>query len=115
MSDKTYRWFIAFLMFLGISVNYIDRVCISHALPLISKEMELSKFQQGLVLSAFSWGYVFLMPFAGWLIIAPIVTGILYENTQSFVAPLAVSGTLGILGAYAYWFIVGKLEPLNVR
>jgi MFS transporter, ACS family, D-galactonate transporter len=45
-------------------------------------------------------------------IIAPVITGALYSATGSFVLPLVVSGLLTLLGAAAYWFMVGRLEPL---
>lgn len=48
-------------------------------------------------------------------IIAPIVTGTLFATTHSFVIPLVISGTLAIVGASSYWFIVGKLEPLKLK
>jgi len=63
-----FRWRIGFLMFLGIVINYMDRVNISHAILVISKEMSLSPFQQGIILSSFSWGYVLFMIFGGLLI-----------------------------------------------
>ncbi len=55
-------------MFLGIVINYMDRVNISHAIILIAKEMHLSSIEQGIVLSLFSWGYVLFMPVGGWLV-----------------------------------------------
>ena len=60
------RWKLLILMFFGIAVNYIDRVNISHAIVPLSKDLSLSAFQQGLILSAFSFGYVFFMPFGGY-------------------------------------------------
>jgi ACS family glucarate transporter-like MFS transporter len=48
-------------------------------------------------------------------IIAPIVTGWLYGVTHSFVLPLIISGTLAIVGAYSYWFIVVELKPLKFQ
>lgn len=62
------RWKIGILMFLGIVINYMDRVNISHAIILIAKEMHLSSIEQGIVLSLFSWGYVLFMPVGGWLV-----------------------------------------------
>jgi len=62
------RWKLGILMSLGILINYIDRVNISHALIPLSKELNLSQVQQGVVLSAFSWGYVALMPVGGVLV-----------------------------------------------
>jgi MFS transporter, ACS family, D-galactonate transporter len=47
-------------------------------------------------------------------IIAPIITGFLFEQTGSFLLPLLVSSGLAILGALSYWFIVGELEPIHL-
>src|SRR3989338_6655040 len=55
---RSMRWSIGILMFLGIVINYMDRVNISHAIVLISKEMNLTPVEQGFIMSAFSWGYV---------------------------------------------------------
>lgn len=55
-------------MFLGIVINYMDRVNISHAILVISKEMNLTPFQQGIILSSFSWGYVAFMLAGGLLV-----------------------------------------------
>jgi MFS transporter, ACS family, D-galactonate transporter len=46
-------------------------------------------------------------------IVAPIITGFLYEITGSFALPLLISGILAVLGAFSYWFVVGELKPLN--
>lgn len=62
------RWKIGILMFLGIVINYMDRVNISHAIIIIAKEMHLTPIQQGIILSSFSWGYVLFMLVGGWLV-----------------------------------------------
>lgn len=59
------RLFLCALMTSGVIVNYLDRVNISHALPAIAEAFDLTTVQQGLVLSAFSWGYVGFMFFGG--------------------------------------------------
>ncbi len=65
---RTIRWKIGILMFLGVAINYLDRVNISHAIIAISKEFSLSDIEKGYILSAFSFGYVLLMPLGGILI-----------------------------------------------
>lgn len=47
-------------------------------------------------------------------IVASIITGWLYGQTHSFVLPLLISGVLALAGAYAYWFVVGELKPIEV-
>jgi len=55
-------------MALGVLINYIDRVNISHVIVPLSKELSLTPAQQGVVLSAFSWGYVAFMVIGGILV-----------------------------------------------
>lgn len=62
------RWRIGILMFFGIVINYMDRVNISHAIVLIAEDMHLTPVQQGIIMSSFSWGYVFFMLMGGWLV-----------------------------------------------
>lgn len=54
------RWHIFLLMLLLISINYIDRASISVAMPLISKDFEISPATQGILLSSFFWTYAFM-------------------------------------------------------
>jgi sugar phosphate permease len=49
-------WVIVFAITLAV-VQYIDRVCISQAAPLISKDLRLSDRQMGWVFSAFTLAY----------------------------------------------------------
>ncbi len=68
MRLNSVRWRIGFLMFAGVAINYLDRVNISHAIILISKDFNLNSIQKGYVLSSFSVGYVLLMTVGGALI-----------------------------------------------
>ena len=62
------RWVMAFLLGLGIIVNYLDRVNLSITTPDIQKEFHLSNGQIGFVLSAFLWSYAILqIPVGVWL------------------------------------------------
>lgn len=54
--SRTRYWVIAFAVTLAI-IQYIDRVCISQAAPLISKDLSLSKEQMGWVFGAFTLAY----------------------------------------------------------
>lgn len=62
------RWGLAFLMAGGIAISYLDRVNLSHALVEIKKDLILSPSQQGILLSAFSWGYVLFMLLGGLIV-----------------------------------------------
>ncbi|MDD5469777.1 MAG: MFS transporter [Candidatus Peribacteraceae bacterium] len=65
---KSVRWKIGIFMFLGIVINYMDRVNISHAIVFITDDMGLSPIQQGIIMSSFSWGYVLFMMVGGWMV-----------------------------------------------
>jgi ACS family D-galactonate transporter-like MFS transporter len=54
------RWRVFLVMLLLISINYIDRASLSVAMPLISKEFNISPTMQGLILSSFFWTYAFM-------------------------------------------------------
>ncbi|WCK53251.1 MFS transporter [Aneurinibacillus sp. Ricciae_BoGa-3] len=57
---KKHRWSIAFLIAIGVIVNYFDRTNMSIAMPLLKKEFNLTPGQMGIFLSAFAWSYAFL-------------------------------------------------------
>jgi ACS family glucarate transporter-like MFS transporter len=62
------RMIVALLLFAMIFINYVDRVNLSMAAPLISKEMGWDPATMGWILSSFSWTYaIFLIPM-GWLV-----------------------------------------------
>ena len=50
------NWVIVFAVLLAV-ITYIDRVCISQAMPLISRELHLDSVQTGWVFLAFGWAY----------------------------------------------------------
>jgi MFS family permease len=53
---------------LSIAINYLDRGALSVAAPLLSRELELSPSQMGLLFSAFFWSYAGFQLVAGWLV-----------------------------------------------
>lgn len=61
------RWKIGTLMWLAITINYLDRANLSTASTDIMREFSLNSAQMGIVMSAFFWSYlVFQIP-SGWL------------------------------------------------
>ncbi len=62
------RVLIAVMLFTTVVINYMDRANLSIAMPAISKEMDLTTAQQGLLLSAFGWTYAALQIPGGWLV-----------------------------------------------
>ncbi len=61
------RWYVLFLICLLYLITYMDRVNISAAAPLISKEFHFSKLTMGLIFSAFVWSYALFQVPGGWL------------------------------------------------
>ncbi len=60
------RWPIIILLFAASLINYLDRAAISFALPLISKEFQLTSQSKGLLLSSFFWSYALMQIPIGW-------------------------------------------------
>lgn len=54
------RWGIAVLLGIGIVINYFDRLNISVAAGPLTKELHLSNFQLGFILSSYLWTYTLL-------------------------------------------------------
>lgn len=63
---STTRWRMVLLLFVLYTINCIDRMSLSIAMPTIVHEFHLAATMQGLILSAFFWTYsTFQIP-AGW-------------------------------------------------
>ena len=60
------RWTIVGLLFTASLINYLDRAAISFALPLISKDLHLTRETKGLLLSSFFWSYSLMQVPIGW-------------------------------------------------
>ena len=117
---RPYKWKIAFLMFLGVAINYLDRVNISHAIVIIAKEVDISPTQQGIILSSFSFGYVLFM-FAGGILSDSygyrIVNGITIFLLS--ICTIITGLTNGFIGLFIARFLVGIFEapvfPANAK
>jgi MFS transporter, ACS family, D-galactonate transporter len=64
-SDRR-RWVIVSLLFVASSINYFDRATISFAMPLISRDFQLTSQGKGLLLSSFFWSYALMQIPIGW-------------------------------------------------
>lgn len=86
MNRTLYRWVLVTLLSGGILISYVDRVNLSHALLPLSKDLGLSPVEQGILLSAFSWGYVAFMGIGGWLVdrIGPVSASASAASIWSF-------------------------------
>ena len=60
------RWSIVTLLFTASLINYLDRAAISFALPLISRDFQLTSESKGLLLSSFFWSYALMQIPIGW-------------------------------------------------
>src|SRR5579864_164806 len=61
------RWYILGLICLMYLITYLDRVNISTAAPIISKEFGFDKITMGVIFSAFVWAYALFQVPGGWL------------------------------------------------
>lgn len=62
------RYFVLALIFMNIVINYMDRSNISVAASHMSKDLQLSTVQMGLIFSAFGWVYAALQIPSGYLV-----------------------------------------------
>jgi len=61
------RWYVLLLISLMYLITYLDRVNISAAAPVISKEFGFDKITMGAIFSAFVWAYALFQVPGGWL------------------------------------------------
>jgi sugar phosphate permease len=61
------RWYILFMISVMYLLTYLDRVNISTAAPVISKEFGFDKIAMGAIFSAFVWSYALFQVPGGWL------------------------------------------------
>src|ERR1700735_2967945 len=61
------RWYILALIGVMYLITYLDRVHISSAAPLISKEFGFNNVTMGYIFSAFVWSYAMFQVPGGWL------------------------------------------------
>lgn len=61
------RYRVLGLTVLAYMITYIDRVCISNAVPSIQKEFGFSIVTMGWILSSFQWGYAIFQILSGWI------------------------------------------------
>src|SRR6201981_3854229 len=64
---STGRWYILGLICLMYLITYLDRVNISTAAPVISKEFGFDKVTMGAIFSAFVWAFAIFQVPGGWL------------------------------------------------
>ncbi len=62
------RWWLLALLFIAMLISYAHRGALSVAAPFMSQDLNLSKADIGIILSAFFWVYSFMQVPAGWLV-----------------------------------------------
>ena len=68
LRDSPQRWWLLALLFLAMLISYVHRSALSVAAPFISKDLNLSKAEMGVLLSSFFWVYAFMQVPAGWIV-----------------------------------------------
>jgi len=98
------RYTIAGLFFLGTLLCYLDRVSISVAIIPLSSQLGYDPRAQGLVLSAFFWGYLWPQLAGGWMADRfggkkVLGFGVAVWSLATILTPLAAVTSLGVLCA----------------
>ncbi|MFA0080364.1 MFS transporter [Vibrio artabrorum] len=114
------RFFIVFLLFITVVINYLDRANLSIAAPVMSKSLGISNQELGWIFSAWGWAYAGMQVPCGWLVdrfkpkyllasflflwsIATIILG----SASSFFVIVGLRFIIGVLEAPSY--------PINNR
>lgn len=114
------RYLIMVLLFVSVTVNYLDRSNLSITAPLMRAELGIDTARMGYVLSAFGWTYAICQIPGGWLVdrVAPRV---LYSTLILLwsLTTIALGFTYTVAGLMAIRMLVGALEapsyPINNR
>lgn len=114
------RYGMLALVFVNVVINYLDRTNISVAAPALSKDLELSSVELGLIFSAFGWTYAALQ-IPGGLIADKYGPRILYAVclvTWSL-ATLCQGFVKGFVSLFGFRLATGAFEapsyPINNR
>jgi sugar phosphate permease len=95
------RWYILGLICLMYLITYLDRVNISTAAPVISKEFGFDKITMGIIFSAFVWAYALFQVPGGWLSdrfgARNVLTGIVAYWSVMTAATAAASGAMSFV------------------
>jgi len=115
------RWVpILALVAVGTMINYLDRTVLGIAAPFLTKDLDLSATQMGLVFSAFSWSYAALQ-IPGGIFLDRFGTRLTYFIAIAFWS--LCTALMGVVGSYGALILtrigVGVFEapcfPANSR
>jgi len=114
------RFTIMVLLFVSVTINYLDRSNLSITAPAMRTALGLDTAQMGYVLSAFGWTYALCQIPGGWLVdrVAPRVLFAVLIVSWSL-ATVLLGFTASVAGLMAVRMLVGALEapsyPINNR
>ena len=103
------RWYILGLIFLATIVNYLDRMTINVAAPVIGDIYHLDNETLALIFSAFLWAYT----------IGPSITGWLMDRVgarKGYVLSMGIWSAAGVLTAFAVTIghAISPIVPLAI-
>jgi sugar phosphate permease len=101
------RWYVLLLISVMYLITYLDRVNISTAAPVISKEFGFDKVTMGVIFSAFVWAYALFQVPGGWLSdrFGPrgVLTGVVtYWSVMTAATAAAFSGASFIIVRFLF-------------
>ncbi|KXY29396.1 hypothetical protein AT269_01610 [Bacillus cereus] len=67
LTDRKRKSIVISLLFIGMTVSYIDKAAINVAIIPIQKDLQLNSFESGLIISIFFFSYALMHPLGGWL------------------------------------------------
>ena len=105
------RWYILVLICVMYLITYLDRVNISTAAPVISKEFGFDRITLGVIFSAFVWAYAIFQVPGGWLSdrfgARPVLATIVAYWSVMTAATAAATGALSFI-VIRFLFGVGE-------
>jgi MFS transporter, ACS family, solute carrier family 17 (sodium-dependent inorganic phosphate cotransporter), other len=110
------RYTVVALFFLGTALCYIDRISISIAIIPLARQFGFDSAAQGLVLSAFFWGYLWTQLAGGWMADRigghrVLAAGVTLWSLATFITPFAAATTFAAL--LAVRVLLGLGEGVN--
>jgi MFS transporter, ACS family, solute carrier family 17 (sodium-dependent inorganic phosphate cotransporter), other len=107
------RYTIVALFFLSTALCYVDRVSISVAIIPLASEYHLNAAAQGIVLSAFFWGYLWPQLLGGWMAdrfggYRILAAGVAVWSMATIVTPLAAAFSFAALLAVRVMLGLGE-------
>ena len=111
-----HRYQVVGLFFLGTALCYIDRVSISVAIIPLARQYGYDSASQGVLLSAFFWGYLWTQLAGGWMSDRigghrVLATGVAIWSLATFVTPFAAAAAFPVL--FAARVVLGLGEGVN--